>query len=102
VDHDKELVINVAFPRLFLMLVEVLISYLGYMLFKRRDARTALLMIRALLEGFRNLRIPLSKRTGVMRARKVKEREVNRAMNALVDVSLILPRSLRRALGLKW
>jgi len=59
-------------------------------------------MIRALLEGLRNLHIPLSKRAGMVKARKVKEREVNRAMNALVDVSLILPRPLRRALGLRW
>ncbi|MEM4005300.1 MAG: glycosyltransferase family 2 protein [Desulfurococcaceae archaeon] len=88
-------------PRIFLMLIEVMISFLGHMLFKKRDLKRASIILRALIDGFRNLRVPISKRANVAKIRRVKEREINRAMNISVDVNLIFPRTLRRAIGLR-
>lgn len=89
-------------PRILLMLIEVTISFLGHMLLKRRDMRRALVIIHALIDGFKNLRVPFSKRVNVVKIRKVREKEINKAMNIMIDIDLIFPRTLRRMLGLKW
>ena len=89
------------FPRLFLMLIETLISFFGYMLMKK-NTKVALHILRALLEGFMNLHIPFSRRASIAKIKRVKEKEVNRVMSTLIDVDLIFPRTLRRVLGLKW
>jgi len=89
-------------PRTLLMLIEVIVSFLGHMLLKKRDVKKASIILRTLMDGFRNLRIPISKRVNVAKIRRVKEVEINRVMNILVDVDLILPRTLRRAIGLRW
>jgi len=89
-------------PRLFLVVIETSISFFGRMLLRRRNAKMALQILYALLEGLINLRISFNKRTYVAKIRRSKEREVNRAMNSLVDVEFIFSRTLRRALGLRW
>lgn len=42
------------------------------------------------------------KRVNVAKIRRVGEEEINRAMNVLVDVDLIFPKTLREAMGLRW
>ena len=42
------------------------------------------------------------KRVNVAKIRRVGEEKINRAMNVLVDVDLIFPKTLREAMGLRW
>lgn len=70
---------------LFFFFLEASMSFLAY-LSLRHDYKKAVTMLNTLLDGFRGLRIPFSKRDDVMRARKVKETEINRAMNISVCV----------------
>jgi len=89
-------------PRIFLMLIEVMISFLGHMLLKKKDVKRTFIVLRALMDGFRNLRVPMGKRVNVAKIRRVREGEINRAINVLVDVDLIFPKTLREAMGLRW
>jgi hypothetical protein len=83
------------------MLIETLISFFGHMLMMK-NAKVALHILHALLEGFMNLRTPFSRRASIAKIKRVKEKEVNIAMNTLIDATLIFPRTIRRVLGLKW
>ena len=85
-------------PRLFLMMIKVLIGYLGNVLLKEKEGKSALFMLRGILEALTNLRIAFSKRANIMKFRKVKEKYINRLMSTLIDIDLIFPRKLRRAL----
>jgi len=87
--------------RLFFFLLEASISFLAYLL-SQHNYKKAIAILNGLLDGFRGLRISFSKRASVMKTRKVKEMEINKAMNTIVDVCRILPRTLRKALGLRW
>jgi len=88
--------------RLFLMLIEALISFFRSVLLKKKDVKRAIIILRGILEGLVNLRIALSKRANVMKSRKVKEKEINKLMNIIIDLDLIFPKRLRRAFGLRW
>jgi len=87
--------------RLFFFFLEVSMSFLAYLLMQH-DYKRAIIILNALLDGLRGLRISFSKRVNVMKAKKAKEMEISKAMNAIVDVRFILPRTLRKALGLRW
>ena len=87
--------------RFFLIIIEVLKGYLGYVLLRWRDGKAALLMLRAILDGLINLKIAFSKRIYIMRSRKVKEEEINKIMNPMVDLVLIFPKPIRKVLRLK-
>lgn len=73
------------------MLIEVAISFVGHMLLKKRDVKRAFIIVRTLIESFKNLRIPFSKRTEVSKIKMVRERKINRAMSILVDAIRIAP-----------
>jgi len=87
--------------RLFFFLLEASISFLAYLLLQH-DYKRAIAILNGLLDGFRGLRNSFSRRANVMKTRKVKEMEINKAMNAIVDARFILPRTLRKTLGLRW
>ncbi|MCD6301062.1 MAG: glycosyltransferase family 2 protein, partial [Staphylothermus sp.] len=74
-------------PRLILMLIEVLISYLGYALLTKRDGKMASAILRGILDGFTGLGKAFSKRIYVTRFRNVKDKEINKYMNILVDIN---------------
>lgn len=87
------------FIRLLLMLLETQISFVGHMLLKRRDAERTLAILRGLIDGFCYLKTSFSKR---FRDKIINDEKLNKSMNPLVDVDLILPKTLRKALGFKW
>lgn len=88
------------FLRLTLFFLEVFISFIGHYLLVRRDLKKVNAILRGLIDGIRNLRIPFSKRREIAKIKKISENKINKAMNHLIDIDLLLFKSLRKRLGL--
>lgn len=87
-------------PRLLLALIELLKGFFNYILLKR-DVKRAIAVFKGIVDGFKGLRIAFKKRADIAKIRRISDKEVNKAMNALIDINFIIPYSLRKLLHLR-
>jgi GT2 family glycosyltransferase len=85
-------------PRQILLSLEALISFVLHHALIKRDPRLVKADILGLLNGIKGISVGIAKRALVQRNRRVSEKYINRLMDALIDLDLLLPKTLRRIL----
>jgi GT2 family glycosyltransferase len=94
--------IGMLIPRLALLSLETLISFVLHHAIIRRDLSSAKADILGLLSGIKGISIGTAKRALVQKNRRVSEKYINRLMDARIDLDLLFPRTLRRAFAKIW
>jgi GT2 family glycosyltransferase len=94
--------VSMLIPRLTLLSLESLISFVLHHALIKRDPRLVKADILGLLNGIKGISVGIAKRALVQRNRRVSEKYINRLMDARIDLDLLLPRTLRRAFAKIW
>jgi GT2 family glycosyltransferase len=84
-------------PRLTLLSLESLISFVLHHALIKRDPRLVKADILGLLNGINGISVGIAKRALVQRNRRVSDKYINRLMDARIDLDLLFPKTLRRA-----
>jgi GT2 family glycosyltransferase len=94
--------VSMLIPRLTLLSLESLISFVLHHALIKRDPRLVKADILGLLNGIKGISVGIAKRALVQSNRRVSEKYINRLMDARIDLDLLFPKTLRRAFAKIW